>query len=97
MVRRDTSDELRTKVANLKQTRRSAAASMHRWLDILIADAESELREGMPPDDAPRPPGPPPSPPGRPATPATPNPRSTYPFDEQAPWQRAQLVARPEP
>jgi hypothetical protein len=77
----ETADELRTKIAHYQQTRRTAARSMHRWLDALIADAQETLRllAGPDEDDDEIPP----APPGR-----RPDVRSTYPFDEHAPRQR---------
>ena len=38
-------DDLRLRIANYRQTRRTAAPSMHRWLDALIADAVQRLHE----------------------------------------------------
>ena len=96
MVTRASVDDLRKTVTNLKHTRHSASRSMHRWLDNLIADAEADLRRLSSPDAdaaAPTPGHAAPTPAPRTArsapSAATPNPRSTYPFDEHAPWQRA--------
>jgi hypothetical protein len=36
-------DDLRTRIANYRQTRKTAAPSLRRWLDNLIHDAEQRL------------------------------------------------------
>ena len=86
-MRTESAEELRTKIANYKATLRTAAPSMHRWLEALIADAEGKLRQLG--DVAP-------------AADATPGEtsrsalsahrlgklRSTYPLDANAPHQR---------
>jgi hypothetical protein len=43
-------DDLRTRLANYRQTRKTAAPSLRRWLDNLIRDAEQRLHEltGLP-------------------------------------------------
>ena len=38
-----TIEDLRQTLRNLKRTRQSSAASMHRWCDTLIRDTEAEL------------------------------------------------------
>jgi hypothetical protein len=88
-------EELQTRIANYKRTRRTAAPSLHPWLDHLIADAQAELHRltGAAPagsDDA--------SPPAAGVDPDNADAlardrklrrhRHTYPFDDQAPWQR---------
>ena len=87
MRQRETADELRTKIDNYKQTRRTAAPSMHRWLDALIADTAARLHLMAYPDG-----GVPPAAPASRAPSAssalTVEARSTYPFDERAPRQR---------
>ncbi len=84
----ETADELRMKLTNYERTRRTSAPAMHRWLDGLIADTREQLRrlgERVHADaDASRP-----SSARATAAPlASGDPRSTYPFDERAPWQR---------
>jgi hypothetical protein len=81
-IEAESADELRTRIANYQQSRRTAAPSMHRWLDALIAESEDKLRQLLPPGEA-----------GsasaaadldKPASEF----RSTYPLDERAPRQR---------
>ena len=75
-------DELQVRIANFKRTRRTAAPSMHAWCDLLIRDAEDRLAALIAPAG------------GRiESKPAgggvSARARSTYPFDENAPQQRA--------